>query len=95
MATIRVLPPRSGLHPTITINGRVYTCAQGSALDIPDFDAQIAIANDWTICGKTSGTTANRPAKPSRSDTHLDTTLGYIVVFDGFVWRNPATGASV
>ncbi len=95
MATVRVLPPRSGLHPTITINGRVYTCAQGGALDIPDFDAAVAAANEWTQCAKTSGATSARPATPSRSDTHLDTTLGYIVVFDGFVWRNPATGASV
>jgi hypothetical protein len=42
-------------------------------------------------------TTATRPTFGVNQDgtTILDSTLGYIIVWDGAAWRNPATGAAV
>ncbi len=94
--TQRVLPPADGLHPTITVSGRTYTCAVGSYLDVPDQDAAVMTANGWTLAAdKGVGATAGRPANPKKGDTFHDTTLGLNIRFDGLVWRNPATGASV
>ena len=53
-----------------------------------------------------TGTTAQRPVLGVDNDVmaapqlpagfhYLDTTLGYLVVWDGASWRNPATGAAV
>lgn len=95
MANIRLLPPKSGLAATFTNNGRTYSCAANSYADIPDFDAQVAAANGWDIIGYV-GTTAQRPTTNRfNSQPYVDTTLGYTVFFDGVVWRNPSTGASV
>lgn len=100
MANIRMMPPNN-VATTTTINGRTYTCAAGATIDIPDFDARVLGANGWVnaagngIVESTVGTTAQRPARPSPGQTFHDTTLGFIVAFDGRSWRNPATGAVV
>lgn len=108
--TYRMLPvvTPAGTNPshlTTTVNGRSYTAVAGTTADVPDFDASELEANGWMkVSGPLSvgsGTTANRPttmpdgrAIPARS-TYLDTTLEYIVVYDGATWRNPSSGASV
>ena len=93
--TTRVMPPASGTQPSISVNGRSYTCALGSTLDVPDQDAQIMLANGWTpgTAGQV-GATAARPAGVRGVEFH-DTTLGKTVIHDGKVWRDPATGAAV
>ena len=95
--TMRVMPPESGNYPSITVNGRTYTCALGSTLDVPDQDGAIMTHNGWTFAanGGGSGATAQRPAAPNKRQIFFDQTLGKDVVFDGRVWRDPATGASV
>jgi hypothetical protein len=96
MTLIRMMPPADGLHPNFTANGRAYTCALGSTIDVPDFDAVVLRANGW-VASTTGGVgaTAARPATPSRGQMFHDTTLGLNIVFDGKVWRNPTSGAAV
>lgn len=82
------------------VNGRTYTCAAGGTIDVPDFDAQVMLADGWINASggavqTTVGTTAQRPAKPSKGQAYHDTTLGLTIVHDTVNWRNPATGAVV
>lgn len=95
--TLRLMPPESGLYPTIAVNGRTYTCQLGSVIDVPDQDGAVMAHNGWILVanGGGTGTTANRPAKPAKRQIFCDQTLGRDVVFDGIVWRDPATGAIV
>ena len=87
----------------ITINGRAYAAVIGQTVDAPDIDAVVLEANNWFITGTNdslcTGTTAQRLAIPAcqikPAAQYLDTTLGYIAVYDGLTWRNPATGAAV
>lgn len=100
MALIRVMPPADGLRTSIVVNGRSYSCALGSTIDVPDFDATVMMHNGWTSAGTGAsaapvGATTSRPAKPNKNDHFVDATLGYVIVFDGKVWRNPVTGAAV
>ncbi|NPU23951.1 hypothetical protein [Bradyrhizobium denitrificans] len=95
-----MLPPAGGA--TTTANGRSYSCASGFTLDVPDFDAFVLIANGWVNAAGSSngaagtvGTTSARPASPKFGQTFHDATLNMNIVFDGKVWRNPATGAAV
>ncbi|WP_315792251.1 MULTISPECIES: hypothetical protein [unclassified Bradyrhizobium] len=95
-------PPNSASGPNpITVNGRTYSCAVGSTIDVPDFDHFVMSANGWTnLAGNaavlaTVGTTASRPANPSKGQTFHDATLNLTIAFDGKTWRNPATGAAV
>lgn len=96
MPNIRVMPPATGAT-TCTVNGRVYTCAVGAFLDVPDFDAYVLQSNGWTAPagGAQVGTTAQRPAKPGKGQSFHDASLGYVIHFDGANWRNPNTGAIV
>lgn len=101
MATIRLLPPGNatlGQNP-ITVHGRTYSCALGSTLDVPDFDAAVMRANGWTDSVEQAagtGTTANRPKTGLvRGERYIDTTLAIVIQWDGATWRNPVTGAAV
>lgn len=98
----RMLPPAAGATNS-PANGRSYSCAAGSALDVPDFDAEILGAGGW-IKAALSGTTAQRPSTNYAANPpyvaapglhFIDTTLSLEIVFDGTTWRNPITGASV
>ena len=93
--TQRVFPPADGLHPAITVNGRAYTCALGSFLDVPDQDALVMEHNGWTRAAMGVGATAGRPAAPTKGQSFHDTTLGVTIRWDGKVWRDPATGNAV
>lgn len=99
--TTRVSPPADSKHPTITVNGRVYTCNLGSTIDIPDHDAAVMAANGWHSHGLVT-TTAGRPTLASGANPVqikgvplIDSTLGAVVIFDGVQWRNMLTGAIV
>jgi len=90
----RMFPPPVG-STTTSVNGRSFTAAAGGYTDAGDYDVFPLTANGWTKVAAQAGVTSARPIAPARGLTYLDETLGYIVVFDGLVWRNPATGASV
>jgi len=92
--TIRMMPAGSGKVTTMSVNGRVYSCALGSTLDVVDFDAAILTANGWIQVAPV-GSTAQRPAKPGVGNFFHDTTLGKLVIFEGATWRDPATGGAV
>lgn len=94
--TMQVMPPADGNHGTILVNGRSYTCALGSVISVPDQDGAVMIANGWTAASVGgSGATAARPASPKQGAEFHDSTLGYVIRFDGKNWRNPNTGAAV
>lgn len=96
MMTHRLLPPADGNHPSITVNGRSYTCQLGATIDVPDQDAAVMTANGWTTASiGGAGATTARPASPVKGAEFHDATLGYTVKFDGKVWRNPTSGAAV
>lgn len=93
--TMIVMPPADGLHPSITVNGRSYTCALGSSISVPDQDGAVMLHNGWIAASVGgSGTTAQRPANPKKGQEYHDTTLGYVIRFDGLNWRSPNTGAT-
>lgn len=98
MTIVQVMPPASkafGENPC-TVNGRTYTVAVGSVLNVPDFDANVLEANGWHHNGAVA-TTAARPVLgvKDRGYKLVDSTLGATITWDGVQWRNPATGAIV
>lgn len=95
--TMRLMPPADGLRPSIKVNGRDYTCALGAVIDVPDADGQVMMANGWTEAanGGGAGTTAQRPTNAVRGQEFHDTTVGKLIRYDGKLWRNPDTGASI
>ncbi|QND50809.1 hypothetical protein HB779_02075 [Phyllobacterium sp. 628] len=94
--TMRLIPPSNGLHNPITVNGRRYSCAANSTVDVPDFDGLIMIANGWvSTASNGSGTTAQRPLSPPIGTQFHDTTLNKLIIFDGKTWRDPVSGAAI
>ena len=98
--TTRMLPS-SAAAAAIAVNGRNYTTASSPVDVIIQSDAQVLAANKW-ISVAPSGSTAQRPTTAQTGNgpvpvgqIYLDTTLAYLIVFDGALWRNPATAASV
>lgn len=95
MATQRMIPGAASPNP-ITVNGRVYTCAANSTLDVPDFDAAIMEANGWMPATRDGVvTTANRPAAPVKGQELVDSTLGKKIRWDGKLWRDVIAGTSI
>ena len=92
---MRIMPPADGLHPTITVNGRTYTCALGSTIDVPDQDGVVMTHNGWVAGAPMAAATTARPTSPVKGQIFHDTTLGINIVYDGKVWRNPTSGAAV
>jgi len=83
------------LAPHVTsVNGRTYVCSPGSTITVPDFDYGILGANGWVTVAQV-GTTAQRPTRPNTPQLFHDTTLGFVIVWEGAAWRNPNTGAAV
>ena len=94
----RMLP--SSTTKVAKVNGRTNNPSAGTTVDYDNHDASQLSANGWfDVCGNDSvgtGTTAQRPTTGLVvTSKYLDSTLGYIIVFDGANWRNPATGAAV
>jgi hypothetical protein len=85
---------------TMVVNGRTYSAAPGSVLDVPDMDGAVLAANGW-IRVAASGTTAQRPTSTSApfraapEARYWDSTLGKLIFFDGIAWRDPANGSAV
>jgi len=111
MANFRMFPPANqAISPgaaaqfnPFPIAGRTYTCAAGSYLDVPDFDAAVLASNWWGRLARVGPTSARPTGRESdwggagmpAGLPFIDTTLGYVVFWDGATWRNPATGAAV
>jgi hypothetical protein len=97
---IRLLPPVPVSKQTIAINGRGYSAAPGSVVDVLDVDAQELQANGW-IPVAPSGPTSARPTgtlglySAAAGQTFYDTTIGKLIISDGQSWRDPATGGAV
>jgi len=101
MANWQVMPGDGALNPfTVPGAGRRYSCATGSSISVPDFDALILCSAGWVSLGThfgLSGTTANRPTAPLWGEPYVDTTLNIVAIYAGKTtgWLNAATGASV
>jgi hypothetical protein len=99
MSTHQMMPPvvQGGKTVTTTIFGRVYSAAPGAVVMAASAtDADVLDANGWVrCCRNATGTTTQRPVPGFKGYEYLDTTLGYVIVWDGATFRNPATGASV
>jgi hypothetical protein len=85
---------------TRVINGRSYTGAAGTVIDVYDADAQELEANGWIRIAP-SGPTSARPNggqlafyNASPGATFYDTTIGKYIIFDGQSWRD-TSGSSV
>ena len=92
--THRMMPPPSGFYNPITVFGNSYTCAANGTIDVPDHVAVVMVANGWVKAADTGAdVTANRPVPTKIGQTFLDTTLGYLIKWDGKAWRNATTGA--
>ena len=90
--TTRIFPPLTG-SKAHTAFGRPYAGQGVAFLDVPDSDAAALTANAWLAVAPVGATSA-RPASPKRGDKFLDTTLGYIIVYDGVTWRKPIDGTT-
>lgn len=93
---IRMIPPDGG--STLSVNGRTYTCAANSYLDVPDFDSIQLTANGWVMVagGGGVGATSARPTtRLGKQVEFFDTTLGYTIVWNGAHWINPLNGNTV
>jgi hypothetical protein len=89
--------------------GTQYVCSNGATIDAANADVPTLQGQGW-IAVAPSGPTSARPAFSSYStpvdglnhpgaagagQIYLDTSLSLLIVGDGQVWRNPATGAIV
>lgn len=100
MTTYRMLPATDLKYQTLTINGRQYTGTPGSAVDVPDFDADGLGSNGWVKVAP-SGPTSARPVGSAgfyqalAGKHYYDMTLNALIVFDGTTWRSPVDGSAV
>jgi hypothetical protein len=93
VGTYLVHPPSGG--KSTVVNGRTYNTVAGTPIQAPDFDVPQLEANGWLAVGLT-GTTAQRPVNPPPKTVYIDTTLSSLhIVWDGKLWRNTTSGASV
>lgn len=101
----RMVPGDTTVNP-ITIPGtnRKYSCAAGSAINVPEFDLDALESVGWvettvTNSGGDVGPTSGRPALVSVpvGFRYVDTTLNVVAVNAGpkTGWVNAVTGASV
>jgi hypothetical protein len=95
----RLFPALSVANQSRSAYGRQYSGTPGQAIDVPDTDSDVLCANGWIFVAL-SGPTSARPTAatvPSAQTGlhYFDSTLGIIVVFDGAVFRDPATGNAV
>jgi hypothetical protein len=97
----QMLPPESPAYQTRTVSGgRTYSGTPGTPQLVPDFDGQQLQANGWTLVAPAGPTSARPTTAPglyqaAANSKFFDTTLDSLIVFDGSVWRNPASGAAV
>lgn len=95
----RLLPPSDPRYATCTVYGRTYTGTAGTPVTVPDSDGAALEANGWALVAL-SGPTGSRPRANDVTQQYqavpglkfFDETLNALIVFDGDVWRDPATG---
>jgi hypothetical protein len=102
--TYLLLMPGDGATNPFVIPGvfpkRSYSCAVGSTVSVPDFDAALMMSAGWVnstgAARGGAGTTAQRPAAPLMGMVFNDSTVGAAVVYLGPKggWVHHATGAS-
>src|SRR5262245_20637748 len=104
MQKYRMMPPLDIASQTRTVNGRSYSAAPGTVVDVPVDDGRMLEANGWTriaLVGASSERPTNTqpqsglPEALANGLRFFDTTLGKLIQFDGASWRDPATGNSV
>jgi len=72
---------------------RSYAVSAGSALSVPDFDAQILASVGWILLAKNVVPTSGRPVGALAGQSILDSTVGAILISDGKGnWLHSATG---
>jgi hypothetical protein len=55
MPMVNVVPPADGSRNSVTVNGRTYTSTPGTSISVPDFDAEVLLANGWQESFTSSG----------------------------------------
>ena len=96
MANVRLFPGPLNKSPIVAFGTSYGPFVQGTAINPPAEHAQVLEANGL-VRSATVGTTAQRPTSPTAYPTtyYIDTTLNAVIIWDGTVWRNMITGASV
>ena len=95
MPTVQVLPPANGPF-TIEAFGRTFKTTAGVPITVTDNEAGVLSANGWIVSADGGhGTTALRPVNPQKGTRYTDTTVGYLVVWDGKAWRKVIDGGAV
>ena len=98
MATYNAMPPKpmaaSQTSVTTTVNGRTYTCAVGSSIQVPAFDAFELSANGWGII-EDIATGASRPPHRPSWRIYFDANAATTIWWNGSGWVRPSSGAVV
>jgi hypothetical protein len=98
MATYNAMPPKptvaSQTSITATVNGRTYTCAVGSSIQVPDFDAFELSANGWGVLPYVP-TGGSRPSAPIAWQIWYDANPGTTIWWNGSGWVRPSNGNAV
>jgi len=102
LPTLMCMPGDGAVNPfTIPGTTRTYTCTAGSAILVPEEDANLLRSQGWVAAGpgavvKRAGPTSTRPATPFVGEIQIDTTENLAVIYAGpkTGWLNVATGAS-
>jgi hypothetical protein len=83
---------------TIVFSGVSTGTAPNPYVDVagdPGTGDAAALTSQGFILVAQSGPTSARPSSVKPGQHFLDTTLGYLIIFNGVAWINPATGTPV
>ncbi len=95
MPSVQVLPPANGPF-AIEVFGRKFSTTAGTPLTVQTGEAQILAANGWIISTDGGhGPTSGRPVAPLVNTRYTDTTVGFLILWDGKVWRKCIDGTAV
>lgn len=101
MTTYNVMPPNPkgdavGSPVNFSIDGRNYTCNQGSSIQVPDFDAKVMFANGWGIIRYIPNGSA-RPINPEQWVIWFDanSAIQSTIWWNGTHWVRPSSGGLV
>lgn len=104
MAKARMLPPpnTSVVRHNMTVQGPSGTTHNGTSsvfVDAELHDARILAANGWiSVCNDLNGQVGATTARPTSGLypglQFMDTTLGFIVTYNGANWVRPDTGVA-
>ena len=90
----RMLPPYDVSRQRLNIGDRTHSGKPGDVRDVERVEAAKLEANGWTNIGPV-GPSTDRPPTAGPGDIFHDRTLDQTIFYDGKVWRDPVTGASV